>query len=368
MRIPHALLRFLVVLGTPFLAVAETAKETAAPAEDGEKTEFVFGWGSLPADRAKTRGGTSDGAPVTLAPPVALPLPSIASAATPFERDRAAILALAGDYRVSFHFIESLGLVEDFKPDRPYHSWATERVHVLEDKGKFISLQHTLEMYFNDKDGKAVEPSLVKHWRQDWTYEDRDLHPYLGDSTWGHVEPTEAEAAGAWSQAVSGVDDGPRYETLGRWEHRGNLSVWTSDSFWRPLPRREHSARKDYSVLEGVHRIVITPTGWLHEQQNWKRVAGEENSGPPVYVAQEYGLDRYERISAPELTLAADYWEKTGPFWAIVRKIWTETLAKHGRLKLKGKVEGESLYESLFEFAEDIADGSKAFDAAEAER
>jgi len=27
--------------------------------------------------------------------------------------------------------------------------------------------------------------------------------------------------------------------------------------------------------MEGVHRSVLTPTGWLHEQNNWKRVAGE---------------------------------------------------------------------------------------------
>ncbi len=338
---------------------AETSGETK------DKTAFVFGWGSLPVDRAAPRGGTSKGLPVTLVPPTPLPPPSLAEAKDDFERDRAAILALAGEYRVSFHFLESLGLTEGFQADRPYHSWATERVHVLADTGKFISLQHTLEMYFEKENGEDAEPSLVKHWRQDWTYEDQDLHTYRGGEAWARREPSGDEVAGAWSQAVAGVDDAPRYEALGRWEHRGNLSCWTSETFWRPLPRREHSARKDYAVLEGFHRIVLTPTGWMHEQHNWKRVAGE--GAEPTYLAAEIGLDRYERLAAPELSASAEYWDRTGPFWTIVRRVWSETLASRDRLSLKSKVEGESLYERLFDYAEGIGADGAAFDPAEAE-
>lgn len=339
----------------------DTTKE-----KEMEKT-YVFGWGEVPADRAKTRGGTSDGAPVKLAPPRTLPSPAIAEAKDAFARDRATILALAGDHRVSFHFLESVGLSADFQADRPYHSWATEKIHLLEDRGDFISLQHTLEMHFREKDGKTPEPSLVKHWRQDWTYRDRDLLTYRGDSVWARRRASEAEAAGAWSQAVYGVEDAPRYEALGRWEHRGNLSVWTSETFWRPLPRREHSARKDYTVLEGVHRIVITPTGWLHEQRNWKRVAGED-AKEADYLSGEIGLDRYERLASPELNLATSYWERTGPFWTTVRKVWSETLAERERFRFKSKVAGETLYEQLFDYAEGIGEeGSAAKGKTEAE-
>ncbi len=354
------------------LVVLFSAQTPLSAADKVEETEssFLFGWGSVPGDRASTRGGTSDGAPVELAPPAALPNAAVAAAANDYERDRAAILSMVGEYRVSFHFLETLGLSEDFAPDRPYHSWATERVHVLEDRDGFISLQHTLEMYFVKEDGSVSEPSLVKHWRQDWTYENREILAFLGGSTWERRTLGSDEAEGAWSQAVFQVDDGPRYETTGRWEHRGNLSYWTSAPFLRPLPRREHSVRSDYEVLDGFHRIVLTPTGWLHEQHAWKRVAGEqggEGAEPASFLASEFGLNRYERIVSPSLDAARDYWEKTGPYWEIVRRVWDETLAERKRFRLKDKVKGEPLYELLFEPAEDIAAGASEFDPAAAE-
>lgn len=371
--LPFPLLAALLLGFPPVLPGEENAPPTSGPSKkseaDDKPSAFLFGWGSVPVDRAESRGGTSKGAPVVLAKPVALPSPAVAAAKNDFERDRAAILSLAGEYRVSFHFLETLGLTETFRPDRPYHSWTTERVHLVEDTGKRISLQHTLEMYFLEDDGKVSEPSLVKHWRQDWTYEDREILAYLGDSTWEKRTVGNDEVKGAWSQAVFQVDDGPRYETLGRWEHRGNLSCWTSDSFLRPLPRREHSVRKDYEVLDGFHRIVLTPTGWLHEQHAWKRVAGEaaKDATAPAFLAAEIGLDRYERITAPELTASRDYWEKTEPYWAIVRRVWGETFAASDRFQLKDKVGGEPLYDRLFAPADAIADGTETFDPAAAE-
>ncbi len=74
---------------------------------------------------------------------------------------------MAGSYRVSFDFIETTGLGENYQPPRPYFSWATERVSVLANEPKFISLQHTLVMEFVGKDGKVQGPFTMKHWRQD---------------------------------------------------------------------------------------------------------------------------------------------------------------------------------------------------------
>lgn len=352
------------------LFAAPLPGEEKKPDRGDTSDAFLFGWGRVPAERADTRGGTSNGAPVELAPPVPLPPAGLAAAKSDFERDRAAILAMAGDYRVSFHFLETLGLTEGFEADRPYHSWATERVHVLEDREGFISLQHTLEMHFLDEEGKASPPSLVKHWRQDWTYEDREILDYLGEDTWQKRTAGSDEVKGAWSQAVFQVDDGPRYETLGRWEHLGNLSCWTSDSFLRPLPRREHTVRKDYGVLDGFHRIVLTPTGWLHEQHNWKRVSGN-GADPaeelPAFLAAEIGLERYERITSPALDTAIGYWEKTDAYWSIVRRVWSEVLAGRERFQLADKVDGETLYDRLFEPADSIAGGTETFDPAVAE-
>lgn len=329
------------------------------------ETTYVFGWGELPLATARPRGGTTRGAAVTLAPERSLPLAEIVAAPDAFARDRAAILGLAGDYKTTFHFMESLGFAPNYKPTRPYHSWATEHVRVIEDTGRFISLQHTLVMFIQTPDGKVSEPMVQKHWRQDWTYQDTDLHTFVGRGTWARRRPTTTEAAGAWSQAVFQVDDSPRYEALGRWEHRGNLSEWIGEQTWRPLPRREHTIRQDYDVMEGAHRIVLTPTGWLHEQTNWKRVAGE--NAPTAYVGKEIGLDRYERITAPSLAAADAAWQKSAPYWALVRKVWAETFAQRERFTLRDEVDGRPLFDYHFAYAAKLEEGAP-FDAADAER
>ena len=131
---PAALL--FVVLFAPLLLHPVAAEETeeVAEAEDSAPESadlppaYVFGWGVLPGKLADPRGGTSNGAPVELAPARTLPLPEIASGADAIAKDRAAIRAFAGDYRVSFHFMDTLGLSPDSTPRRPYYSWATERV------------------------------------------------------------------------------------------------------------------------------------------------------------------------------------------------------------------------------------------------
>lgn len=123
--------------------------------------------------------------------------------------------------------------------------------------------------------------------------------------------------------------------------------------------------------MEGIHRIVLTPTGWLHEQNNWKRVAGDaaSSSSDDVvrFVAAEIGLDRYERITAPSLTAADAYWKKTGDYWAIVRRWWGEEFAKCERFKLRAEVGGQALFESHFAYVDQLESGTP-FDAVDAER
>ena len=375
-RLSLAVAALLVVSGcqhasrSPSASASPSTPASSPPIID-QKSEiinsalYVFGWGELPAALAKPRGGSTRGASVTLAPSRALPLPEIAAAPDAFNRDRAAILALAGDYKVSFHFMESLGFAADYVPQRSYHSWATEHVRVIADTGRFISLQHTLVMFFKNDDGTATSPMLTKHWRQDWSYEPAELHTFRGADTFARRRISPAESAGAWSQSVWQVDDSPRYAALGRWTHDGNRTLWTGENAWRPLPRREHTVRKDYSVMEGSHRLVLTPTGWLHEQFNWKRVAGE--SAPARYVGEEWGLDRYERLTAPALTAADTSWQKTGPYWAAVRRAWAEVYARRDRFTLRPEVAGRKLFEEHFAYAEKLEAGTP-FDAADAER
>ena len=157
----------------------------------------------------------------------------------------------------------------------------------------------------------------MKHWRQDWTYEDTVLNVFDKDNTWERVSLDEGDVSGKWSQAVFQVDDSPRYEAIGRWVHSVNYSSWESELTRRPLPRREFSVRDDYDLLVGVNRHTITPTGWVHEEDNLKvavDVADNERN-----IAREAGFNRYERIIDHDFSPGHEYWSKTKEFWKDVR-------------------------------------------------
>jgi len=318
---------------------------------------YLFSWQYSENDDMSPRGGVTTGAQVTLdktpdADWIALQQPGISK----YERDRKAILAMEGIYRVTFDFIETVPLRTPYKVDRPYQSWATEYIKVIEDTGDFISLQHILVMYYVDENGETQGPFVAKHWRQDWTYEDDEILEYAGNNTWRKVYPSESDRKGKWSQAVYQVDDTPRYEALGEWEFDGNYARWTSDETWRPLPRREFSVRDDYNVLSGVNRVIITPTGWVHEQDNVKLVVDE--NGKPIssypYLSKEVGLNRYENIKDFDYSAAVEYWEATTPFWQDVRNAWSEVIDSNSPLVLRSSYKDHKLYEYLFEYADEI--------------
>jgi hypothetical protein len=217
-------------------------------------------------------------------------------------------------------------------------------------------------MYFKNEKGEVQGPAVMKHWRQDWTYEDKELHVFQGNRTWKRVDAPNPK--GRWSQAVFQVDDSPRYEVMGEWTHDGKLHTWQSDNCPRPLPRREHSVRKDYNVLEGFHEITLTPNGWVHLQNNRKLQVDPD--GKRTYLGAELGVNRYEEITSPELAPAfTKYWEKTGDYWKDVRDTWTATLKENDQFALKDEdAEGEKLYALHFEYAGDLEKAEKPDPAA----
>jgi len=301
----------------------------------------------------RPRGGTSTGAAVTLAKdPHEGWLAVREEGISTLERDRRAILAMAGPYRTSFDFLEVAGYQEGYEPAQPYQSWATEYVYVLEDSKDFISLQHIIVMFIQDND-EVTGPIVMKHWRQDWAYEKPKVLAYVGNETWLFQPVPEDEIAGSWSQAVYQVDDSPRYESFGHWEHNPSFSTWQSATTWRPLPRRESSVRDDYQVLEGTNSHSILPNGWLHEESNSKLALDEEgkpSSNP--YVAKELGVNRYERIVDHDFSGGDEYIEKTGPFWGDVRSAWNQILNDREHLTLNLKDASVPMFLRLFEAAE----------------
>ncbi|MGR8921755.1 MAG: DUF6607 family protein, partial [Gammaproteobacteria bacterium] len=318
-------------LATLLLSLCAGAAEPDGSAGPG----YVFAWPFIDTAGMAPRGGTTTGPDMVLDGRPADAFVQRTDPALPdFERDRQAILGMAGDFRTSFDFLEVAGFTPGFVPARPYRSWGVETVRVIADEERFISLQHILVMRFVAQDGTVSEPIVVKHWRQDWRYEDRSVLEYVGHDTWQRRELPADAVAGTWTQAVYHVDDSPRYESYGRWQHNAAFSAWESRPTDRPLPRREFSVRDDYHMLRGTNRHTIVPTGWLHEQDNLKTVLDEhgELDAERPYLAREAGVNRYERVRDHDFTPADTYWQRTAAFWAAVREAWDEVTQRHRRV------------------------------------
>jgi hypothetical protein len=352
-------LRIIAGLLLDALALVSTGAfaAEAAPASAPAPTAWAFSW-PVDAGVPAPRGGSSKGAPVTLdrdpSPHwLALQAPNLSEQ----ERDRRAILAMAGEYRITFDFQEIANWTPSGKPAAPYQTWGTEKVYVDVDSPGFVSLLHILEMRTVGEDGTVAPPALVKHWRQEWRFEPTTIDEYVGADRWQRRAVPEAERPGAWSQTVSQVDESPRYAGLGRWQHTASFSTWISNETWRPLPRREWTVRKDYQVLLGTNRHTIGPTGWIQEENNLKTVItapGRIDAAHP-YVAREYGVARYERLRGADFAQADDYHERTRAFWDRVRQDWADAFARHDAIQLRGQPDQKGFYKPLFERADEIA-------------
>jgi len=265
-------------------------------------------------------------------------------------KDRQAILSMAGVYEVEFNFEETVSFDLDYEVKEPYKSSALEIVDIIEAGDRKITLQHILQ----------TDRGVIKHWRQDWEYENRTLLEYQGDRVWEKRELTAEQARGTWTQRVFQVDDSPRYESYGRWRHQGNLSEWNSALTYRPLPRREYTKRDDYNILAARNRHALTPMGWVHEQDNYKLRRNAE--GDHVLV-REIGLNRYFKGPEKWVAEAAQWWAKHKVFWADVREVWSARIDAAERIALKKEVAEKPLYRHLFGLSEE-AGKAEAYDSA----
>jgi len=339
----------LLILGGMLALAQLSAAGAPAPTLN---SRYTFSWPIGP-DAPAPRGGTTKGVPVEpdrepSAEWRALQEPSLAS----MERDRRAILAMSGSYRVNFDFLEVAAFTGNGDRPRPYQSWGTEKVYVDRDDPGHISLVHILEMRVLDAAGKASEPMVTKHWRQDWIYEPLSLVEYQGGNRWTRREVPAAQRRGNWAQVVYQVDEAPRYASLGQWEHNPSFSSWISGDTARPLPRREWSVRKDYALLRGTNRHTVTPTGWIQEENNLKQA-----DGPAPFVGREYGVARYERLKGADFAAADRSYAQTREFWKAVMADWEAWWRGNAEVTLTAHSDQSGAFMDLFQLADEFEAG-----------
>ena len=264
-----------------------------------------------------------------------------AFAQTKKEKDLASIKAICGCFEVNFNFAETFSYSKDsiYQPSENKYDKALEWVQLVDSNEDFVSMQHLLIV------GDILNPYVIKHWRQDWMYENTDSFPYAVDNTWPYKYNEVSEVKGQWTQRVFQVDDSPRYEGSATWVHVDGRSFWSSNAD-APLPRREITKRQDYNVTLRRNHHEIFDWGWNHEQDNDKLV--READKKDVILAQEKGYNTYRKVENERCIAAQVFWENNKEMWALVRKQWNTIFSMRQNIQLKDKVKGKRLFQYLF--------------------
>ncbi len=262
-----------------------------------------------------------------------------AFAQSKLEQDRQAIRSLGGFYKVTFDYTETFAPDTAYRFHPKYHSWGYEWAVVEEDSPKKIVIQHLLV---------TGDSSVIKHWREDWVYEDNSMLAFDKDNTWKKVKLATNESKGRWVQKVYQVDDSPRYESIGTWVHVDGRHQWQSDCD-SPLPRREFTKRNDYNVLHRGNRIYLTNKGWMFEQDNQKIIRSDKGD---QLLAREKGYEEFTKADEAKFAYAQGWWKQQQAYWTVVRKVWDDVYNQYGVIKLKEKQDGKLLFEKLFDMAD----------------
>ncbi len=263
------------------------------------------------------------------------------------ELDKEAIKSMCGCFDIDFNYTETFSPDTNYEFHKDYHAHAqAEYAFVVEETEDKIVIQHLLVI--NDS-------MIIKHWRQDWLYENTSFWEYDADFKWKFVEKSKEDVAGQWTQKVYQVDDSPRYQGSATWVHYDGKHFW-EDKSDSPLPRREYSKRSDYNVLNRGNRHEITDYGWLHEQDNTKIV---RNTSGDKILAQEKGLNRYKSQDESKCQAAIDWWKDNEEFWSLVREEWTDMFGKKEDVSITKLIDDKMMWMNMFELSGSLKENGK---------
>ncbi|MEO9570920.1 MAG: DUF6607 family protein [Polaribacter sp.] len=256
-------------------------------------------------------------------------------------KDQNAIKEMCGCFEVTFNFAETFNYSKDslYKPSKTKVDKGLEWAGIIADDKNKISIQHILQV------GNPAKPYIVKHWRQDWLYENTEFYMFNGNNNWTFEQKSKKDVKKQWTQKVYQVDDSPRYEGSGTWVHVDGKSYWENTTT-APLPRREYTKRSDYNITLRGNRHEITKYGWVHDQDNSKVI--RETNKKDIVLAKEKGYNTYVRVADSRCSAAANWWKANTEKWQIARNKWNEVYGRNTNLSLKAKVKNKALFKHLF--------------------
>ncbi len=260
---------------------------------------------------------------------------------TKFQAEKETIREMCGCYEVSFDYAETFATSNEYEYHDRYRMSGLEYIVVAGESDRELILQHLLVI--NDT-------FVIKHWRQDWLYENREIFEYQRNLEWQRKKLTKESAEGTWTQNVYQVDDSPRYQGNATWVIIDGKKYWESQVA-APLPRREFTKRSDYNVLVRNNKHQIKEYGHVHELDNAKVLRTETEDSTLVY---EKGMNTYRRVDESRCDPAKKYWAENQSYWADVRAVWNSILSEVDYVNLKRKVNNQKLYEQIFELGDEL--------------
>ena len=255
------------------------------------------------------------------------------------KKDSEAIKKMCGCFEIDFNFAETFQFSNDsnYLKSKNYNAKAIEYAKLIKDDKGHISIQHLLVM----------DNYVIKHWRQDWIYQNRNLLKYDANNSWKHVIKSKKDVKGQWTQKVFQVDDSPRYEGTSSWVHVDGKSYWENSSY-APLPRREYTKRNDYNILIRGNRHEIVDEGWIHDQDNYKVVKDSESNAEAI-IAAEKGFSTYTKVDESKCSAAINWWNDNNAKWSHVRNKWNSIYSKNEDISLNRTVKNKPLFLYLFD-------------------
>ncbi|PZW39776.1 hypothetical protein LX95_02141 [Mesonia algae] len=261
---------------------------------------------------------------------------SVGFAQKNLKEDKQAIKDMCGCFEVTFKYTETFSPEIDYEKHYDYTATALEWAELIKDEKNEISIQHLLVL--NDT-------MVIKHWRQDWLYENTKRYDFNHDNQWTFVNMNKKDVKGQWTQNVYQVDDSPRYSGSATWIHEDGKHYWNNTTS-SPLPRREYSKRSDYNVMMRGNQVEITKEGWLHEQDNEKVI--REDGKEDVLLVEEKGYNVYRKVADEKCKAAKNWWATNKDFWSRVRNKWSDVYGRDKDLALEKAVNGQALFMQLF--------------------
>lgn len=255
------------------------------------------------------------------------------------KKDNEAIKKMCGCFEVDFNFAETFQFSKDsnYLKSKNYNAKAIEYAKLIKDEKGHISIQHLLVM----------DNYVIKHWRQDWIYENRNLLKFDANNSWKHILKSKKDVKGQWTQKVFQVDDSPRYEGTSSWVHVDGKSFWENSSY-APLPRREYTKRNDYNILIRGNRHEIVDEGWIHNQDNYKVVKDSQSNFEKI-IAAEKGFNTYTKLDESKCIIAINWWNDNNAKWSLIRNKWDSIYSKNEDISLNRTVKDKPLFSYLFD-------------------